>query len=82
MKRDVGMACQKYTNKKGYKSKGKYTKPRPYIFTLLQKDVGMDEALYSIVSCTYLMIIFDVDINSFIHKVFHFFQITLLGCHV
>ena len=46
MKRDVGMACQKVHQQEGYKSEGKYTKPRPYIFTLLWKDVGMDEALY------------------------------------
>ena len=28
------------------KSDGKYTKPHSYIFALLWKDVGMDEALY------------------------------------
>ena len=38
--------AKKYTDKEGYKSEGKYTKPHPYIFTLLCKDVGMDEALY------------------------------------
>ena len=45
MKKDVGMACQE-AHRQGYKSEGRYTKPRPYIFTLLCKDVGMDEALY------------------------------------
>ena len=32
MKRDVGMACKKETNKKGYKNEGKYTKPVPTSF--------------------------------------------------
>ena len=45
MKGDVGMACQKVH--KQDKSDGKYTKPCPYIFTPLWKDVGMDEALYT-----------------------------------
>ena len=36
--------AKKHINKD--KSYGKYTKPLPYIFTLLLKDVGMDEALY------------------------------------
>ena len=42
MKRDVGMACQKYTNKEGYKSEGKYTKPHPslHLFTIYSEDVG------------------------------------------
>ena len=33
-KRDVGMACQKYTPKGGYKSEGtgKYTKPHPFLY--------------------------------------------------
>ena len=38
--------AKKYTDKEGYKSEGKYTKPCSYIFTLLCKDVGIDEALY------------------------------------
>ena len=29
--------------RKDIKSEGKYTKPRTYIFTVLWKDVGMDE---------------------------------------
>ena len=36
----------KSTQTRKDKSDGKYTKPRPYIFALLWKDVGMDEALY------------------------------------
>ena len=39
-----GWSAKKYTNKGGYKSEGKYTKPRTYIFTALWKDVGVDEA--------------------------------------
>ena len=37
----------KSTQTRKDKSDGKYTKPHPYIFTPLGKDVGMDEALYT-----------------------------------
>ena len=46
MKRDVGMVCQKSTQTRKDKSDGKYSKPLPYMFALLWKDVWMDEALY------------------------------------
>ena len=36
----------KSTQTRKDESDGKYTKPRPNIFALLWKDVGMDEALY------------------------------------
>ena len=36
----------KSTQTRKNKSEDKYTKPHPYIFDLLWKDVGMDEALY------------------------------------
>ena len=50
MKRDVGIygvpRSTQTTWTRKEKSDGKYTKASPYMFTLLWKDVGMDEALY------------------------------------
>ena len=46
-KRDVGMVCQKYTNKGGYKSDGKHTKPCPYIFLHYSEDVGTGLCIFT-----------------------------------
>ena len=49
--------------------------------TLKQHNKGtVDKALSGVFPYTYPIIIFDVDISSFLNKVFHYFPTDLFSC--